>query len=307
MGARMETTREAPASGPDCASATVPASTNLAPVPLGSVVIPAHNEERVIGRCLSALTDTVAPGELELIVVCNGCTDRTADVARRHAPTATVVELEEPSKTSAIREGERHATAVPRLYLDADVMLPGSTAQALLSVLSAGAVAARPPMQYDTSSSSALVRSYYRARTELPSLGRHAWGAGVYGLSAEGRARFGEFPDVMADDFWIDGMLEPGELVVVDAAPGKIKVPTTAGTLLRILRRAQRGKRECVAAGTPAPETESAVAKDLVLMVKRRPKAVGDALVYVAFALAARVRTRRTATLWERDESSRLA
>ena len=49
--------------------------------PLASVVIPAHNERRVIGRCLRALREGAAPGELDVIVVANACTDDTAAIA----------------------------------------------------------------------------------------------------------------------------------------------------------------------------------------------------------------------------------
>ena len=38
-----------------------------------SIVIPAHNEEDVIERCLTALAPTSAPEDLEVVVVCNGC------------------------------------------------------------------------------------------------------------------------------------------------------------------------------------------------------------------------------------------
>ena len=47
-----------------------------------SVIIPAHNEERVIARTLEAMVAGASPGELEIIVVANGCSDATADVAR---------------------------------------------------------------------------------------------------------------------------------------------------------------------------------------------------------------------------------
>ena len=39
-----------------------------------SIVIPAHNEANVIQRILSALTDGADDGELDIVVVCNGCT-----------------------------------------------------------------------------------------------------------------------------------------------------------------------------------------------------------------------------------------
>jgi glycosyltransferase involved in cell wall biosynthesis len=50
-----------------------------------SFVIPAHNEETLLGRTLEQLrSSAVALGRrYELIVVADGCTDATADVARR--------------------------------------------------------------------------------------------------------------------------------------------------------------------------------------------------------------------------------
>ncbi len=50
-----------------------------------SVVIPAHNEERYVGRCIRSVRRAAARygGETEIIVVCNRCTDRTAEIAER--------------------------------------------------------------------------------------------------------------------------------------------------------------------------------------------------------------------------------
>jgi glycosyltransferase involved in cell wall biosynthesis len=48
-----------------------------------SVVVPALNEEKYIGRCLGSLRAQTYPGELyEIIVADNASTDRTADIAR---------------------------------------------------------------------------------------------------------------------------------------------------------------------------------------------------------------------------------
>ncbi len=44
--------------------------------PVASIVIPAHNEERVIGRLLRSLTTGVPSGHSDIVVVCNGCTRR---------------------------------------------------------------------------------------------------------------------------------------------------------------------------------------------------------------------------------------
>ena len=66
-----------------------------------------------------------APGELDVVVVCNGCTDQTAELARSCGYQVRVVELASASKPAALRIGDAAALAFPRLYLDADVILPG--------------------------------------------------------------------------------------------------------------------------------------------------------------------------------------
>src|SRR5690625_8041282 len=77
---------------------------------IASVVIPERNEEDHIARTLDALTADSPRHLLEIIVVCNGCTDRTGDVARavaRQRPDVRVVEIATASKVAALREGDR--------------------------------------------------------------------------------------------------------------------------------------------------------------------------------------------------------
>ena len=45
-----------------------------------SVIIPAHNEGKVIAAALKGLAAGAISGELEVIVVCNGCTDNTVGI-----------------------------------------------------------------------------------------------------------------------------------------------------------------------------------------------------------------------------------
>jgi glycosyltransferase involved in cell wall biosynthesis len=68
-----------------------------------SVVIPAHNESAVIGRLLRSLLHDAQPGEFDVVVVANGCTDDTADVAAGFGPDVTVVTTPVPSKFAALR------------------------------------------------------------------------------------------------------------------------------------------------------------------------------------------------------------
>jgi glycosyltransferase involved in cell wall biosynthesis len=48
-----------------------------------SIIVAAHNEERYISRCLEAIEQAVEGIEHEVIVICDRCTDRTTQEARR--------------------------------------------------------------------------------------------------------------------------------------------------------------------------------------------------------------------------------
>ena len=50
-----------------------------------SVVIPAHNEQNYVGRCIDSIKQAAEHfgGNVEIIVVCNRCTDRTAEIAEK--------------------------------------------------------------------------------------------------------------------------------------------------------------------------------------------------------------------------------
>jgi glycosyltransferase involved in cell wall biosynthesis len=284
--------------------------------PLASVVIPAHNEAEVIGRCLDALFTGVEPGELEVIVVCNGCADDTAIVARSSGHPVRVIELRTASKSAALREGDMAARTLPRLYLDADVVLSGSSARKVAERLRAGAIAARPPVVYSSSQSSVLVRRYFRARSQMPSLLGSLWGAGVYGLSAAGRSRFGAFPDITADDLWVNLLFELDEVEIVECEPVVVTVPRRTRDLVTVLRRTYKGKAENgvgLTGDNRARETTLTTLRDLRHVASSGPTAALDAATYAAFAarvrvglaLATAVGAGSVAERWERDESSR--
>jgi glycosyltransferase involved in cell wall biosynthesis len=285
--------------------------------PLASVVIPAHDEAVVIKRCLDSLFTGIEPGELEVIVVCNGCHDETAAVARSCGHPVRVLELQTASKSAALRAGDLAARTLPRLYLDADVLLCGASARRVAERLSAGAVAARPPVVYSSEASSAAVRRYFRARSGMPSLLSHLWGAGVYGLSAAGRARFDTFPDVMADDLWIDLLFEPAEVEIVECQPVVVSVPRRGRDLVHVLRRTYRGKAENglgISGVNRARETSGSTLRDLRRLALSGPTAAIDAATYASFAAGVRLgraletaaSTPSGADRWERDDSSRV-
>jgi glycosyltransferase involved in cell wall biosynthesis len=275
---------------------------------LGSIVIPAYNEGAVIRRCLDELFTGLDPAEVEVTVACNGCTDDTVQQARDAGYPVTVLDLPEPGKAGAIRAGERTVSALPRLFLDADVEITGKTVRQVLAAVDTDLpLAARPEVRYDSSHSSWPVRRYYAARRELPSVMADLCATGSYAFSRKARARFDEFPDITADDLFAARVVTSDEIVVVDTEPVVVHTPRSTKPLLRILKRVYRGNRE-LAAKLPdlARDTTTATSRDL-LKLAVRPRHTVDALVYAWFVLTARtmLRFERRPTRWERDESSR--
>jgi len=85
-----------------------------------SIVIPAHNEERWLGGCLDSIDRAAKPtgAEMEIIVVTNRCTDRTAAVARSRG--AIVVADEQRNLAKIRNAGARRATGDVLITIDAD-------------------------------------------------------------------------------------------------------------------------------------------------------------------------------------------
>ena len=81
----------------------------------GSVIIPAHDEAAVIARCLSSLFSEIDPAQLEVVVVCNGCSDGTPDVVTASGFPVRVVEIPEASKMKALTAGDAAARSFPRV------------------------------------------------------------------------------------------------------------------------------------------------------------------------------------------------
>ena len=92
------------------------------------IAIPALNEEESIGdiieRCLSARQYIIAHSpvtEVEVTVVSDGSTDRTAELARRYIPHIRLIEFERNrGYGAAIKEAWRHSNAALLGFLDAD-------------------------------------------------------------------------------------------------------------------------------------------------------------------------------------------
>lgn len=274
------------------------------------VIIPAHNEEAVIGRCLDALLREARPGEFIPIVVANGCTDRTAARAREFGDRVVVIDTPTPGKTNALNLGDETAgDAFPRIYLDGDLVLSTRAARAIVDAIAAPAtLAAAPRFEFDLHGASWPVRAYYDIWSRMPyfDTGRIA---GAFALSREGRARFGAFPHVISDDGFVRLQFAPSERKTVSDEIVTVVAPRTLADLLKIKTRSKAGTMELRAKFPElfANETasEGASARRMLLSPWLWPQCAVYAYVNLTAKRRARARLAKSATVWERDESSR--
>ena len=273
--------------------------------PRASVIIPARNEAVSISRTLRSLFRGIDSDDLEVIVACDGCTDATADVVRGLGLGVRVIEIPPTGKSGALRAAEALTSTLTRIYLDADVEVTGSTGMRVAEALNAGAMAARPPVRFCTEGASWLVRRYYAARRRIPSVVSDLCGAGIYGLSARARARFGDFPDVTADDLFAARIVQSEEVTIVPCEPVVVTTPRTARALLRILARTYRGNREIRGSWPQLDRRPTSWAVSGLLRQLRNLSAWVDVGVYLGFSLLGRLAATFSSGDWERDETSR--
>ena len=267
-------------------------------------------------------------------MVCNGCTDDTAQVAGARGAGVRVVEIPTPSKHTALRVGDQHARGFPRVYVDADVVISGAdvraVARAVVRPPAAGAdggtpaaatgggtpLASAPGRELPLTGCAWSVRAYYRVWQRLPAVRQGLFGRGVIAVSEAGHARLAALPPLMADDLAASLAFAPAERVVVEAARVVVHPPRTWGDLIRRRIRAatstaqlEQYQRQEAPTDGPAPSARTGRA-DLLALLRADPTLLPALLVFAAAAVAARRGSRRAISTgdfgtWLRDESSR--
>lgn len=103
-----------------------------------SVIIPAHNEERYIKRCIESIkrADQSFPGNTEIIVVCNRCTDRTAEIAIENG--ARVIQNEDRCIAKVRNAGISAAKGKIIVTIDADNRMTRGTLIEIYRLLGSG-------------------------------------------------------------------------------------------------------------------------------------------------------------------------
>jgi glycosyltransferase involved in cell wall biosynthesis len=105
-----------------------------------SFIIPAYNEELLLGATIRALRDGIAALGLpaEIIVVDDGSTDRTAEIAREHG--ARVVSVQLRHIAAARNAGGRAAAGELLIFVDADTCVPSDVLRDAVAAYDAGYV-----------------------------------------------------------------------------------------------------------------------------------------------------------------------
>ena len=216
-----------------------------------SVLIPAHNEADWLPACLDALcaADPVA-GPVEVIVVANGCTDDTAELARRKAPAfeargwaLRVLELAQGSKLGALNAGEAAARGAVLVYLDADVLISPPLLAQLAEALVEDAPRYASGMPQVTTSGDWVTRHYTRFWQTTGFMTHGVPGFGVFAMNRAGRARWEDWPDIISDDTFARLNFRPEERIAV---PAPYAWPMIEGfaPLVRVRRRQDIGVAE---------------------------------------------------------------
>jgi glycosyltransferase involved in cell wall biosynthesis len=119
-----------------------------------SFVVPAYNEERLLGRTLSAIDQATRalgegePGEpVEVIVVDDASTDRTAEIARAHGARVVSVKCRQIAATR--NAGAREATGEILVFVDADTVVTEAAVTAAIAAVRGGAVGGGCAFRFD--------------------------------------------------------------------------------------------------------------------------------------------------------------
>lgn len=278
-----------------------------------SVIVPAYNEEAVIERCLRNLTEGAPEGALQIIVACNGCHDRTAELARAFGGPVKVVETAVGSKVVALNLGDPEATGFPRFYVDADVILPWASVKALADEMQrTGKPAGSPRLKMGLEHATLGVKAFYTVWMRMSFHKAGMVGCGVYALSEAGRSRFNTFPDLIADDGYVRSLFIDEERALPPAGTGEVIVqgPSTLGDLIKIKTRSRLGLAQLRQFAPDQSDRGLKKSRFFYKDVLVRPWLWPAAAVYLYVNLRSRSRAaKQIGTIdkyeWERDESAR--
>jgi len=114
-----------------------------------SFIIPAHNEDELLGRTLTALREAaeLLAHPFEIIVVNDASTDTTSAIATAHGANLVNVSLRQIGMVR--NAGARAAAGDMFIFVDADTIVPPDTLRAAFHALETGAIGGGATISFD--------------------------------------------------------------------------------------------------------------------------------------------------------------
>ncbi|SMO69065.1 glycosyltransferase [Paracoccus laeviglucosivorans] len=269
-----------------------------------SVLIPAHDEGKYIDACLDNVLSQEHSGPVEVIVIANGCRDDTAERARARMGdfaargwVLRVEELAQGGKIGALNHGDACASHDIRIYLDADLRMSPRLLAKTVNALdvpqpryAGGRLVVAPAKSW-------VSRTYGRFWSKLPFVADTVTGAGQYGVNAAGRARWGEYPQVISDDTFARLQFTDAERILIDE-PFYWPIVEGFQTLVRVRRRQDTGVAEIARLYPELLQRQGHVRPNRTQLLRH---AAADPIGFVTYAaVAVAVRTGRNKQEWAR-------
>jgi len=92
-------------------------------MPAFSIIIPSHNEEKYLQKTIDSIKNQTS-SDYEIIMVTNGCTDKTEEIAKKNIDAKTRhLSLPKPNVSVARNAGALNAQGETLIFLDADTQL----------------------------------------------------------------------------------------------------------------------------------------------------------------------------------------
>lgn len=126
-----------------------------------SVIVPAHNEEKYVKRCIDSIkqADKIFTGTVEIIVVCNRCTDSTARIAEENG--AKTVYNDDRCIALVRNAGIKAARGEIIVTIDCDNrMTPGTLAEIYSKIKSGKFIGGGAPMRFERTSFPLMLNDY---------------------------------------------------------------------------------------------------------------------------------------------------
>lgn len=216
------------------------------------VIIPARDEAQVLPTSLKSLLKQDFAGVMRLIISDNGSSDATVEVAKNWAEKferagheVWVLHLPYGNKPAALNVADVAAEDLIRVYLDADIELSPNCITEIVVAMApdSGALMCCPQMRI-APGSGWVTQRWGRAWTRLPWVSEDAIGGGVYAVSSQGRRRWQQYPNIVAEDAFVQVQFRRNERRVLPNCYFLIRLPEGFSDLVKIRTRQLRGNRE---------------------------------------------------------------